>query len=63
MQGKACLFKTLMLSKELINELKIILKEDYNLELTYGELVNLAHRLVGLFDLFAKLNFKEKQYG
>lgn len=52
-----------MLSKELLNELKIILKEEYNLELTYGELVNFAHRLVGLFDLLAELNFKEKQHG
>ncbi len=52
-----------MLSKELINELKIILKEEYNLELTYGELVNLATRLVGFFDLLAKLNFKEEQHG
>ena len=52
-----------MLSKQLLNELKIILKEEYNLELTYGELVNLAHRLVGFFDLLAKLNFKEKQHG
>ncbi|MBI4065333.1 hypothetical protein HY409_03110 [Candidatus Gottesmanbacteria bacterium] len=52
-----------MLSKELLEELKIILKEEYNLELTYGELVNLANKLVGYFDLLAKLNFKENQHG
>lgn len=52
-----------MLSKELINELKIILKEEFNLELNDVELTNLAHRLVGFFDLLAKLNFKEKQHG
>lgn len=52
-----------MLSRELINELKIILKEEYNLELPYGELTNFAYRLVGLFDLLAKLNIKEEQHG
>lgn len=52
-----------MLSRKLINELKKILKEEYNLELNDGELNNLAYRLVGLFDLLAKLNFKEEQHG
>ena len=52
-----------MLSKKLLAELDEILKEEYGLELTHDELAKFANRLVGLFDLLAKLDFKEKQHG
>lgn len=46
-----------MLSPELLNELKQILKEDYGIELNQSELVEFS-KLVAVFDIFAKVEFE-----
>lgn len=45
-----------MLSKELLEELKTILKEDYGLELTPIELADMGAKLVAYFSLLAKID-------
>jgi len=49
-----------MLSKELIDELKIILNEEFNLTLSDEELHRFAHSLVGFFSLLLKKNLEPK---
>lgn len=49
-----------MLSKELLNELKTILEEDYGLRLTIDEVQEIAAVWVGYFDLLVKINFSNK---
>ncbi|KKP68174.1 MAG: hypothetical protein UR68_C0005G0030 [Candidatus Roizmanbacteria bacterium GW2011_GWA2_35_19] len=49
-----------MVSKELLNELKTILKEDFNLNLTIDEVAEIATVLVGYFDLLVRINFENK---
>lgn len=44
-----------MLNKELLDELKIILLEDYGLELTDDEVAKLSRNVVGYFSLLAKI--------
>jgi hypothetical protein len=44
-----------MLSRTLLNELKQILQEDYNLLLTDEEVAKLGNNLVGYFTLLAKI--------
>lgn len=51
-----------MLSKELLDELKIIIKEEFNTVMSEKNLSNFANSLVGYFDLLAKHEFK-KIYG
>lgn len=46
-----------MLSKELLNELKGILEEDYGLKLTIEEVTEVASVLVSYFDLLVKINY------
>lgn len=48
------------MSKELLNELKMILEEDYNLKLNVDEVAEIATVLVGYFDLLTKVNFENK---
>ncbi|MFA5368937.1 MAG: hypothetical protein WC303_02930 [Candidatus Paceibacterota bacterium] len=49
-----------MLSKSLLNELKIIINEDYGKELDDIEINQIANNLVAYFDLLSKINFKIK---
>jgi len=49
-----------MLSETTIQELKQILKEDYGKKVTQAEASNIAHTLVGYFDLLAKIYHQEK---
>jgi hypothetical protein len=46
------------ISKETVMELKKIIKEDYGKELSYEEVWEIAHGLVGYFDLLAKINHR-----
>ena len=48
------------MSKELLDELKKILKEDYGLDLSSDEIFKIASDLVAYFDLLAKINFSTK---
>jgi hypothetical protein len=45
-----------MVSQPLLSELKIILKEDYNVSLPPEELMGVANALVGMFELLAKMD-------
>lgn len=50
-----------MLNKELLDELKIILLEDYGLELTDDEVAKLSRNVVGYFSLLAKIQHRKNQ--
>lgn len=52
-----------MLSKKLIDELELILKEEFNLVMSRKELEKFARNLVGYFDLLAKLRYGKDQNG
>ncbi len=52
-----------MVSKKLLGELKLILKEEFNLELNQKNLTKFASSLVGYFDLLAKIHYREYQNG
>ena len=45
------------MSQELLNELKVILKEDFGLDLTMEEVSKIATVWVSYFDLLAKISF------
>lgn len=47
-----------MLSKKLLVELKIILKEEFNLEFTDDEVAKFARNIVGYFSLLAKIHYR-----
>lgn len=47
-----------MVSPELINELKTIIKEDYGVELEQNEADEIANSLVNYFDLLAKIQIE-----
>jgi len=47
-------------SQEQLNELKNILEEDYEIELTQKDLFGVACSLVGYFDLLAKIDNRDK---
>ena len=49
-----------MISKELLDELKIILKEEYGENLEPQEVSNAGNTLVNYFNLLAKFNGKDK---
>jgi hypothetical protein len=49
-----------MINKELLNELKEILREDFNLTLSIDEVAEVALALIGYFDLLVKVNFENK---
>ena len=44
-----------MLSKETLNELRVILLEEFSYEMNDSELENFAKRLVGLFEMLMRL--------
>ncbi|HWY79440.1 MAG TPA: hypothetical protein VNW29_03720 [Candidatus Sulfotelmatobacter sp.] len=48
------------LKKTTIEELGIILKEEYSLDLNNKDLEKLAYSLVGYFDLTLKVSYREK---
>jgi hypothetical protein len=54
-----------MISQQLLNELKIIIKEDYGKELEMKEIALIAEHLVSYFNLLAKIqhriNIKNEQ--
>lgn len=52
-------------SKELISELQIIIREDYGQELELREVSVIANNLVKYFDLLAKIHHKgyENEHG
>lgn len=49
-----------MVSKELIQEFKEIIKAEYGLDLSFEEASKTGNDLVDIFDILAKINFKEK---
>ncbi len=49
-----------MVSQELLNELKTILQEEFNLKLSAEEVSKVANTLVSYFDLLIKINFSDK---
>jgi len=52
-----------MLSEATIQELKQILKEEYGREIDLKEVSDIAHTLVGYFDLLARIYRREKTNG
>ena len=49
-----------MLSQALLDELRLILKEDYGQDLTPEQVFEVGNTLVGYFDLLAKFSQKNK---
>ncbi len=50
-----------MASQQLLNELNIILKEDFERELERSELVEVANNFISYFDLLAKINIEKEE--
>lgn len=50
-----------MVSQQLIEELQIIIKEDYGKNLDTKDTAKIANDMVGYFDLLAKIYNREKQ--
>jgi len=50
-----------MVSQQLIEELKIIIKEDYGKDLEIKEVAQIANNLVGYFNLLAKIRHREEE--
>jgi hypothetical protein len=48
-----------MVSQQLIEELKIIIKEDYGKDLEIKEVAQIANNLVGYFSLLAQIHQRE----
>lgn len=48
------------ISQELLNELKIILKEDYGKKLSQKELFEVGNSLVSYFDLLARIHSRNR---
>lgn len=48
-----------MVSPQLIEELRIIIKEDYQVDLQPQEASEVANTLVNFFNLLAKINFED----
>ncbi len=51
-----------MVSQQLIEELKIIIKEDYGKDLEIKEVSQIANNLVGYFNLLAKIYHQMKTH-
>jgi hypothetical protein len=49
-----------MISQQLLNELKGIVKENYGKDLETREITQIADNLVGYFDLLAKIYHQKK---
>jgi hypothetical protein len=50
-----------MVSQQLLEELKIIIKDECGKDLEMKEVVQIANGLVGYFDLLAKINYRLDQ--
>ena len=50
-----------MLSEAIIQELKQILEEEYGRDVNLKEASEIAHTLVGYFNLLAKIRHREKE--
>lgn len=50
-----------MVSQELLEELKMIIKEDYQIELPSPILSEIGNNLVNFFDLLAKVDYENSQ--
>jgi len=50
-----------MVSQELVEELKTIIKEDYGKDLKIKKVAQIAENLVGYFNLLAKIYHREKE--
>ncbi|MGB9726693.1 MAG: hypothetical protein ACPLXB_01190 [Minisyncoccia bacterium] len=50
-----------MVSQQLVEELKTIIKEDYGKDLEIKEIAQIANNLVGYFNLLAKIHLREKE--
>jgi hypothetical protein len=46
------------LSKETISELQRIIRKEYGREISFAEASEIAHDLVGYFDLLAKIKWR-----
>lgn len=49
------------LSKETVEEFRRIFKQDYGVEYTYEEAWEVAHNLVGFFDLLLQIDQRQKE--
>lgn len=49
-----------MVSLELVEELRMIIKEDYKVDLQPQEALEIANTLVSFFDLLAKIEYEDK---
>ena len=49
-----------MVSKELLNELKNIIKEEYGPDLSMAEISKIGNGLVNAFDILAKIGYAGK---
>lgn len=50
-----------MVSQQLIEELKTIIKEDYGKDLEIKKVAQIANNLVGYFNLLAKIRHREEE--
>jgi len=50
-----------MVSEELLEELRMIIKEDYQIELPSPVLSEIGNNLVNFFDLLAKVDYENGQ--
>ena len=50
-----------MVSRQLLEELKTIIKDEYGKDLEMKEVTSIAENLVGYFDLLAKINYRQSQ--
>lgn len=50
-----------MVSSQLVEELQMIIKQDYGVELLPQEVSEIANTLVGFFDLLAKIEFENNE--
>lgn len=48
-----------MVSQALLNELKVIIREDYEKDFTDKEIYELANGLVGFYDTLAKIHHRD----
>jgi hypothetical protein len=53
--------KSIMLKQELLNELREIVKEDFNENLNDEELFEFGNTLLSYFELLTKIYFREKE--
>jgi hypothetical protein len=51
----------MQLSQQLLDELEVILREEFGKILTKKEVVEIGHTLVSYFDLLAKINYEDQR--